>query len=475
VANFDYNPITGQLDLVGSGGGSSYIDGVVADSSLLPVTLGTPALDSVYLAKAGSGVWLINRKPAGLYCRTANNGDAADWTYLGAFPEVNADGNWALYNSADATKELKFDVSGVSASTVRTLTVPDKNITIADNADIPTTAGDIGAVADTDARLSDTRTPTSHAASHLPEGADELFDQSLNEADDVTFGSVDLGGNNAVVISESGLLVNGQLAWSPEDYGFLGLDEEFVFFWGTGLEVRSAISFTGEDAATNAATTRTNLGLGDSATADIGTGAGEVAAGDHTHELTDLAATGIAAGKILAADGDDGAEWIDAPSGGAGTKTYAVFTPDNNQPTATDFATLDTRNSIAVLDFDDAATESAVFVGILPEAADVSSGLIVSLRWMATTATSGDVRWSIAWEKSNTDLDSDSFDTATAATATANGTSGIVTVTNITCTTIDSLAAGDLFRLRVQRVGGDGADTMTGDAELVAVEVRSAA
>jgi hypothetical protein len=161
------------------------------------------------------------------------------------------------------------------------------------------------------------------------------------------------------------------------------------------------------------------------------------------------------------------------PAGG--TKTYAVFTATDNQPTATAFATLDTRNSIAVLDYDDAATESAVFVGILHEAASLGSGLIVSLRWMATTATSGDVRWSVAWEKSNTDLDSDSFDTATAATATANGTSGIVTVTNITCTTIDSLAAGDLFRLRVQRIGGDGADTMTGDAELVAVEIRSAA
>jgi hypothetical protein len=128
VATFDYNPITGQLDLVG--GGASYIDGVVADSSLLPVTLGTPALDAVYLAKAGSGVWLINRKPAGLYVRVANNGVAADWTYLGAFPEVNADGNWELYNTADPTKELKFDLSGISASTVRTLTVPDANITL---------------------------------------------------------------------------------------------------------------------------------------------------------------------------------------------------------------------------------------------------------------------------------------------------------------------------------------------------------
>jgi hypothetical protein len=158
------------------------------------------------------------------------------------------------------------------------------------------------------------------------------------------------------------------------------------------------------------------------------------------------------------------------------TKTYATFTATDNQPPSTAFATLDTRGTgIAVLDFDDASTESAVFVGVIPEAASLGSGLIVSLRWMATTATSGDVRWSVAWEKSNTDLDSDSYDSATASNATTNGTNGIVTVTNITCTTIDSLAAGDLFRLRVQRIGGDNADTMTGDAELVAVEVRSAA
>jgi hypothetical protein len=205
--------------------------------------------------------------------------------------------------------------------------------------------------------------------------------------------------------------------------------------------------------------------------------------GDHIHaapalnDLSNVSAATPSDNDVLVYDTATSTWVAEAPSGGgsSGTKTYAVFTPDNNQPTATAFATLDTRNSIAVLDFDDAATESAVFVGILPEAASLGSGLIVSLRWMATTATSGDVRWSVAWEKSNTDLDSDSFDTATAATATANGTSGIVTVTNITCTTIDSLAGGDLFRLRVQRVGGDGADTMTGDAELVAVEIRSAA
>ncbi len=125
MSNYAYNPITGQLDLVG--GGASYIDGVVADSSLLPVTLGTPALDSVFLAKAGSGLWLISRRPAGLYVRVANNGVAADWTYLGSFPEVNADANWELYNSTDPTKELKFDLSGLPTSTVRTVGAPAGN------------------------------------------------------------------------------------------------------------------------------------------------------------------------------------------------------------------------------------------------------------------------------------------------------------------------------------------------------------
>jgi hypothetical protein len=160
---------------------------------------------------------------------------------------------------------------------------------------------------------------------------------------------------------------------------------------------------------------------------------------------------------------------------GGGTKTYAVFTSLDNQPPASGFATLDTRNSIAVLDFDDASTESAIFMSVLPEAAVTTSGLIVIITWMATSATSGNCRWSVSFEKCTSDLDTDSFDTAAATNAATNGTSGVPTTTSITITTIDSLVASDLFRVRVQRVGGDGGDTMSGDAELLSVEVRSAA
>jgi len=158
-----------------------------------------------------------------------------------------------------------------------------------------------------------------------------------------------------------------------------------------------------------------------------------------------------------------------------GTKTYAVFTPGDNQPPATAFATLDTRNSVAVLDFDDTTDESAVFVGIIPEAASLGSGLKIRIVWTATTATSGACVWDASIERMNTDIDSDSFDTIASVTTTTSGTSGIPNYSEITLTTIDSVTAGDGFRLKINRDANNGSDTMTGDAELIAVEVRSAA
>lgn len=167
--------------------------------------------------------------------------------------------------------------------------------------------------------------------------------------------------------------------------------------------------------------------------------------------------------------------WDAAGGGSGGTKTYAVFTPMTSQPPASNYATLDTRNSIAVLDFDDTTSESATWVGIMPEAASLGSGLKVRIHWLSTSATSGGVTWGASFELMTTDLDADSFDTETTGSGTANGTSGIETVTEITCTTIDSVAAGGMYRLRIARKPSDGSDTMTGDAEIVAVEVRSAA
>jgi hypothetical protein len=181
-------------------------------------------------------------------------------------------------------------------------------------------------------------------------------------------------------------------------------------------------------------------------------------------------ASGSGTLNFLRADGT-----FAAPPGG-GTKTLARFTVRDNQPPASGFATLDTRNSVSVLEFDAATEESAAWISVIPEGGNLTSGLLVRIWWMADTATSGNVRWAASFERSGTDLDADSFDAATEVTSAANGTSGIETVAEITCTAIDSLAAGERFRLRIARKAADATnDTMTGDAQIVAVEVRGVA
>lgn len=171
------------------------------------------------------------------------------------------------------------------------------------------------------------------------------------------------------------------------------------------------------------------------------------------------------------------------PAGGAGggTKTYAAFTPLNNQPPTSAFATLDTRGAgVAVLDFDQTALEHAVFVGCLPEAAVTTNGLKVRLVWTADTVTNTDaVVWAIAWQRidTSTDLDTDAFSNTVTATAAASGTAGVPVITEITITgtaNLDSIVAGDFYRVRISRDGTNASDALTNDACLIGVEIRDA-
>jgi hypothetical protein len=173
------------------------------------------------------------------------------------------------------------------------------------------------------------------------------------------------------------------------------------------------------------------------------------------------------------------------PAGGAGggTKTYATFTPlDNQPPTGTSgFATLDTRTAgVAVLDYDSTALESAIFVGCLPEAAVTTNGLKVRLAWTADTVTNTDaVVWAIQWQRIDTatDLDTDAFSNTVTATAAASGTAGVPVITEITITgtaNLDSIVAGDFYRIKISRDGTNASDALTNDACLVGVEIRDA-
>lgn len=184
----------------------------------------------------------------------------------------------------------------------------------------------------------------------------------------------------------------------------------------------------------------------------------------------------IPGGKVVKVTTQQIADLASGGGGGPGTKTLAVLGPWNSQPPASNFATLDTRNSIAVLDFDDSTEESAFWVWVIPEGADLSDGLKVRIFWMASSATSGDVQWGVAFERMGHDLDTDSYDTAAEGHSTTSSTSGVETVTEITITTVDGLQAGERFRVKVYRDTSDAInDTMSGDAELIAVEIRQVA
>jgi len=129
-----FNPLTGNFDFTGSGGGASYIDGEVATYADLPLN-GSAALNSAWLVRTASGVWPVTRKQAGIYIRTATGGSNrdADYTYAGTMPDVFSDANFTLYGDTDSTKNVKFDVDAqVGSGQTRIITVPNTNVTLPD-------------------------------------------------------------------------------------------------------------------------------------------------------------------------------------------------------------------------------------------------------------------------------------------------------------------------------------------------------
>lgn len=159
--------------------------------------------------------------------------------------------------------------------------------------------------------------------------------------------------------------------------------------------------------------------------------------------------------------------------------TLAVFTPLHNEPPSASYATLDTRNGHPVLDFDGSADEEAVFTGVLPRNYG-GGGLTARTFWAFTSATSGSLRVQAAIERidaSSLDIDADSFAAFQSAGGSAPGTSGQVIAVDVPFTNgaqMDSLAAGEAFRLKIRRDadGTSGTDDITTDAELLGVEIR---
>jgi len=159
--------------------------------------------------------------------------------------------------------------------------------------------------------------------------------------------------------------------------------------------------------------------------------------------------------------------------------TLQIFTPQQNQPPSTNYATFNTRNGHLVLEFDTTTQETVIFAGIMPR--NYANGnLVVTVQWMAATATSGTIGWGVTFERdndANNDLDADAWATEQIITAaTVDATSGKVKTTSVTCTAgatgTASIGPGEAFRLRVRRDVAN--DTATGDAQLLSVEIKEA-
>lgn len=143
---------------------------------------------------------------------------------------------------------------------------------------------------------------------------------------------------------------------------------------------------------------------------------------------------------------------------------------------ATNFATLDLRNSHPVLDFDTTTQETCIFTDVMPSHYS-GGGVTVSLCWAATSAVTGTVGWDVSFERIGSgqqDTDSDGFATAqTVTAATVPGTSGNTLTTTVNVSNganMDSVVADELFRVRIRRDVAN--DTAAGDAELLSVLIK---
>jgi len=193
---------------------------------------------------------------------------------------------------------------------------------------------------------------------------------------------------------------------------------------------------------------------------------------DSTNDTLTLAA---GSGVTITTNATTDTITIAATATGGGTNTIMRLFPKDNEPPTSGFATIDTRNSHPVLDFPSTGSPTAIFRTYLPQGATFAgsgTALTIYIDAAATSATSGVVGWSVSLERlvaGGQDLDADNWGSAQSGSQTISSTSGVMCRTTVIFTQAQlpaSLAAGDMFRIRIQRNTGV-ASNHTGDAEFV--------
>ena len=158
----------------------------------------------------------------------------------------------------------------------------------------------------------------------------------------------------------------------------------------------------------------------------------------------------------------------------ASGNTLLILTPHSFIRPSSNGAAYSSRNAHPVLAYDDTTNESAIASCLMPQHY-AGGGVTVYLHY-SMASTSGTVDWDVAFERigdQQLDIDADNFASAQSVDdTTVPGTSGFVDVVSVAFTDgaqMDSVAAGEAFRIKVTR---DAAADETGDAELHRVEIR---
>lgn len=151
----------------------------------------------------------------------------------------------------------------------------------------------------------------------------------------------------------------------------------------------------------------------------------------------------------------------------------AVFNAADGILTAATPPTVALRNEREMLAYPNAVTSTAYFTGVVPRNYVASGPLRAKVFWVAATATSGDVRWSVAVERlepGGPNVDSDNFggNELINSTTAVNGEINLAVI-DFTNAEADGINAGNALRIRVRRMGSSPGDTMTGDAQVMRV------
>jgi hypothetical protein len=170
---------------------------------------------------------------------------------------------------------------------------------------------------------------------------------------------------------------------------------------------------------------------------------------------------------------------VSAPAVVTSGQTLVAFTPLDNEPPSSNYATFDVRNGHPVLTFPDGVVYAAIFTGMMPSKYG-GGGVTVLINWMSDGTSTNKVCFSAQIERMDvgtTDFDSDSFGTQVIDTTGVAGssTSGIQSQSSIALTTgtnMDSVVAGDEFRLKITRETGQTNDTNTGNIQVTSIEIK---